>query len=69
MDRSSEFHSKKGVYRPLPGYTALTFKGGRDNRQVEMALAARLRVHASLMVMPGVSGAIVLNVEPRRRQG
>lgn len=34
-----------------------------------MALSSRLCVHASLMVMPRVSSTVVLNVEPRRREG
>src|SRR5690606_27540987 len=72
---------RQGVHRPfqllaeqavdgaLTLQPPLPLEGRRHHRYVEMALAAGVAVDAAFVVMAGVAPAVVLDLQPHRRQG
>lgn len=62
MNRTGQFLGEEGIDGPLASDAILTFKGRGDDREVEVALAARSGIDAALVVVTGVARAVVLDL-------
>jgi len=69
VDRTRQLLLEDGVDRPLARQSPLTLEGLRNDRQVEMAFAARLGIHTPFMMVPGMARAVVDQFQPARRKG
>lgn len=69
MHGPRKFLAQQVGHRTLALHAPLPLEGGRDDSQIEVALAAGVAVDAALVVVTRVAGAVVLDVKPLRIEG